>query len=119
MSKKNEILSEIVEKAIVKHATSSTSKAPNGMSWIDYWVSKMKYPIPDICPCCKEKTTDTNPMVGAHVVKVIDINAVGRKFYIIPTCKNCNDTYKGVKSYKLFIVPTCLLCEIESQDTSS
>lgn len=109
-------LTEIGAMELVKHAIDSTDTAPKGMSWIDYWESKTKCNTPSMCPCCGKHFTDKNPIVGAYVVKIAEINIVGRKLYITPTCKKCNDTYKGKNAYKAFIVPLLHLCEIGDQD---
>ena len=109
---KEQTISE--ETVLVCHAIGTTSNAPEGASWIDYWMSKTKCCIPNICPCCKKFPTEKNPMVGAHVVKVSEFPSVDRKFYITPTCKYCNDTHKGAKSHKAFTVSLTYLCKIEN-----
>lgn len=116
MNTKQKMQTKLEAVELVKHAIDSTETAPKGVSWIDYWRTKTKCNTPSTCPCCGKHFTDKNPIVGAHVVKVSEINVVGRKFYITPTCKKCNDTYKGKNAYKAFIVPPLHLCEIDDQD---
>lgn len=96
---------------LVKHdVNTSDEKSPDGDGWIHYWERRTQNIIPEECPCCKEKTSDRNPMVGAHVIKFVDILKTSPKRYITPTCKECNDKYKEGKAWKIFsVLPEHLL----------
>lgn len=97
----------------VRHTNNTTSNAPNGGSWIDYWKNETKQEIPLICPCCGEETTDDNPMVGAHVIKSLDSAYGNPQVYITPTCKKCNSTYQGCHVLDVeFSVPSNYLCKV-------
>ncbi|MCX4291351.1 MAG: hypothetical protein OSJ36_06145 [Odoribacter sp.] len=76
------------KKILVRHAKESTSTAPNGDSWINYWEKKTLLPIPKKCACCGKISND---MVGAHV-----IDEEGN-LYIYPVCRECNSRYKYTK----------------------
>ena len=60
--------------------------------WKNYWEEQHPshhFPSePHICPSCLVKR---NIFVGAHVI-------VGEDSFIIPTCKHCNDKFKGDKA---------------------
>lgn len=92
----------------------SDEHAPNGESWISYWEETTKHDKPQICPCCKQKVTEDNPIVGAHVTKWLDMTNPSREQYIVPTCDKCNKTYKGINHLKGFSVPSEWLAEIIS-----
>lgn len=97
----------------VMHTNNTTSDAPGGGSWIDYWKDETKQEIPLTCPCCGEETTDDNPMVGAHVVKWVDRANSPQQKYIVPTCRNCNSKYQGVHiDDTVFSVQENYLCEV-------
>lgn len=104
-----------MKEIVVRHDSStSNEKAPNGQPWIEYWQQQTKLDIPKECPCCKKKPTEKNPMIGAHVIKVLDM--AGSKLswtrYITPTCDECNKKYKGIKATeKVFSVLLNHLCE--------
>lgn len=78
---------------IVFHLNGSTSPAPKGyQTWIEYWESKNgNLPSNYVCPSCNnEKQKD---FVGGHVINK------DKEIFICPVCNNCNNTYKGNKSY--------------------
>lgn len=86
----------------VKHAdTKDESNKPRayGNTWIEYWENCSAESIPSICPCCGENITSENIAVGAHVV----IEGEDKTQYITPTCKRCNDRYKGSNKGKKFL----------------
>lgn len=98
---------------LVVHENNTSDETPDGGSWLDYWKEHTKQSVPIKCPCCGENATDDNPMVGAHVVKVINMTNPQSQKYITPTCRKCNSTYKGVNaSTKTFQVQLCYLCEV-------
>ena len=100
---------------IVKHDIGTSNEhAPNGKSWIAYWNDITNCEKPNECPCCHEKVTEDNPIVGAHVVLVTDMANPNREHFIVPTCDKCNKTYKGIHSYKSFTVPSEWLASIIS-----
>ncbi len=104
----------MAETVLVCHDTfTSSDTAPSGETWIDYWKKHKQKDLPTTCPCCNEGVSESNPMVGAHVLKVSEILDPKRPHYITPTCKSCNDTYKCTKAKtKEFLVASGDLCEI-------
>ena len=92
------------KRILVRHSVKTQNeKAPNNLTWIDFWKESMRREVPEICPCCGENPNNDNPMVGAHVEKyILSLDITPR--YITPTCNNCNVTYKGIKHYKPFFV---------------
>lgn len=104
-----------MENMIVRHSSKTQDeKAQDGSSWIDFWQKTTKRGIPEICPCCKETPNEKNPMVGAHVEEYILSGYIDKPRYITPTCKKCNDTYKGQKCFHPFKVDKSDLLEIEA-----
>ena len=104
----------MAEKVLVCHDTYTSSETTSdGKSWIDYWKEQKNQNPPSICPCCNKEAATENPMVGAHVVIVSQISDPKRPHFITPTCKHCNDTYKGTNAMmKEFLVASAELCEI-------
>jgi predicted nucleic-acid-binding Zn-ribbon protein len=101
-------------KVVVIHSTGTQNEsAPNNMSWIDYWQDRKKQEVPSMCPCCGKKPDEDNPMVGAHVESLITLLDSVTSRYITPTCKKCNDKYKGNHRYHSFEVCKSDLLELD------
>ena len=64
----------------------------NYKSWIDYWTKHSIIVPPEICPCCNNFITNSNPLVGAHVK-----NNTDNRIYIIPCCQKCNVKYRKTR----------------------
>ena len=78
----------------VYHAVNTSGlNRKNGESWIDYWKQTTKKPIPKICPCCGNETSQED-FVGAHVKKYSEYANSNQECYITPTCDSCNKKYK-------------------------
>ncbi len=104
-----------IKNVIVYHASNtSDDKAPDGSSWIDFWMKNTNLPCPEICPCCQKKPTGNNYFVGAHVKLFMDLMLYRNSgTFIIPACDRCNKTYKGAWSIgHLFLIPTSHLLRI-------
>lgn len=94
-----------IEKVLVRHSSKTQNEhAPNNIPWIEYWEKVTQREIPKSCPCCGRCPTKENPMVGAHVEKLILLGEYNSTQYITPTCKRCNDKCKGINLYNSFKV---------------
>ncbi|MCM1030339.1 MAG: hypothetical protein NC410_02685 [Oscillibacter sp.] len=91
---------------IVCHSEDSTTPAPEGGSWLEYWEKESCYPIPKVCVCCGNFSND---MVGSHLV-----DNEGNT-YIYPVCRKCNSTYKNSNNKK-FEIPKIALVPIASNN---
>ena len=72
----------------VYHKSNTTDDNANNYgyeSWIEYWIKNSDILLPKKCPFCKEKFTEGNKAVGAHVRCTKDW-----KTYIVPCCNDCN-----------------------------
>lgn len=78
---------------IAQHAIGSTDDSKN---WMDYWEKNHpshRFPSePHICPSCLLKR---KKFIGGHIVS-------NDKTFILPVCKECNDTYKNNKANNHF-----------------
>lgn len=109
------------KKVIVRHSIgTSEEQAPNGAYWIDFWCEKTKKTIPNICPSCNEPPNEENKMVGAHVEEYIQLAEPkqNKTYFITPTCKKCNDTYKGHNHYHKFSVEESDLLPLDGTSSS-
>lgn len=79
-----------------------TSKWPDPAcrckDWLSHWYENMRFIdsryankmiATTSCPLCNQPITEENPLVGAHVQKILSND---RDYYIIPVCKSCNSS---------------------------